>query len=319
MANHSVHTISNFAAQLYCAGAEEQTCPGGGRAGTCYWYQRSLKAITATDMNISWAELSRRMPSDRWDPVRAGAHGFRYYDKTAAAECLAGKRVHVAGDSTTRDTFYELMAVAGHPVFAGQGQGRWADGGHEPESPISSGGRDVRGQCLGDMSKGWYCVRDEAVDRDGRISFQFLMRSNSTWEREQLRLSERRLDAALVQCPFYEWFKPDAYNYSKTREERARIADPPDKTVGPRHFEGIGAACAEYVERTVRPRLAPNGRIFVLGLTPLPMWTRSVGSEHVESRIFESIHRAFGLHCRRHSNDGSWTLSSRSGVGAIDR
>ena len=77
------------------------------------------------------------------------------------------------------------------------------------------------------------------------------MRSNSSWEFDQLQgqFAERPLDVAFVQCPIYEWFRPDAYNYSKTKEERARVEE---NMIGPRHFEGIGAACFEYVEKMVR-------------------------------------------------------------------
>ena len=359
-------SFRHFAAQLYCSGAEQQTCPDGEPAGKCYWYKKSSRAIwpispshasfdavnTERDLNKTffWEEISRRMPSDRWDPVRAGARGFKYFGREAAATCLRGRRIHVAGDSTTRDTFYELMAVAGHPIFTGD-KGRWPNGAYEPDSPTSSGGRDVRGQCLGDLNKRLYCVRDERPEESLRVSFQFLMRSNSTWEQEQLKgvLSDRPLDLALVQCPIYEWFKPDAYNYSKTKEERARLAEA-DTMVGPRHFAGIGAACAEYVDTMVRPNLAPNGRIFVLGITPaavdsrspsplpsppphpvltltilppgitpLPQWTRIVGTAAVESRTFESIHRAFGIRCHKHATDGSWAFSSHKGVGVIDR
>jgi len=118
-----------------------------------------------------------------------------------------------------------------------------------------------------------------------------------------------------VQCPIYEWFRPDAYNYSLTKEERAA---PANNQVGPRHFEGMGTACYEYVQRVVKPKLAPNGRIFLIGLTPLPGWTRPVGGADVEPRIFSSINRAFGLKCHKRP-DGSWSLFSRHGIGAIDR
>merc|ERR1712070_697696 len=143
------------------------------------------------------------------------------------------------------------------------------------------------------------------------------MRSNSTWEYSQLstQFKERPLDAAFIQCPIYEWFRPDAYNYSLTKEERARVEN---NQIGPRHFEGMGTACFEYVQRVVRPLLAQDGRIFLIGLTPLPMWTRTVGGSQVERKIFTSINHAFGLHCHKHA-DNSWGLLSRHGIGAIDR
>ena len=30
---------------------------------------------------------------------------------------------------------------------------------------------------------------------------------------------------AFVQCPVYEWMKPDAYNYELSKEKRARVLD----------------------------------------------------------------------------------------------
>ena len=249
---------------------------------------------------------------------------------------MAGKRLHFAGDSTTRDTFYEFAATAGHPLFAG-GTGSWPPGAYEPRSPITSAGRDRKGECLGNFERGKFCLRDERFPAPGggaetRFSFQFLMRSNSSWEVDHARrmLADRHLDAAFVQCPVYEWFKPDAYNYSKTKEERARIVDVDELAVGPRHWAGIGISCAEYIDNVVRPAIAANKlidggnastsdtRLFVLGLTPLPQWTRIHGTDAVEARVFDSVNTALGMRCRRHV-DGNWGLTSRKHITPIDR
>jgi hypothetical protein len=144
-------------------------------------------------------------------------------------------------------------------------------------------------------------------------------------------LSERRLDAAFVQCPIYEWFKPDAYNYSKSKEERARVVDVDELAVGPRNWAALGVSCAQYVDNVVRPAIssaalsgdgAADGgrptRIYLLGPTPLPGWTRIHGTEQVESRVFGSIHNALGVRCRKHT-DGTWGVSTRGGVTPIDR
>ena len=55
--NRSFHF---FASQLYCAGAEEQRCPDGSTAGSCYWYKSDrtssgtrLTPVTAADINRS--------------------------------------------------------------------------------------------------------------------------------------------------------------------------------------------------------------------------------------------------------------------------
>ena len=53
----------------------------------------------------------------RWDPLlphwpKSSESGFRYFGRQAAHDCLEGKRILVAGDSTTRDTsliFEEIM------------------------------------------------------------------------------------------------------------------------------------------------------------------------------------------------------------------
>lgn len=332
----------HFSAQLYCSGAELQTCPDGGPAGICYWHRPSgtlLTPLKAADANASWPERSRKFPSDRWDPARSGATGFRYFDREAAAACIRGKRIHLAGDSTTRDTFYEFAAVAGFPMFSDQQAGKWPDGAYEPRTPLSSGGKDRSGECLGNYDRKKYCLRDEKYANpsggpETRFSFQFLMQSNSTWEVEHATkmLGDRRLDAAFVQCPIYEWFKPDAYNYSKSKEERARVVEVDDLAVGPEHWAGMGLACAHYIDHVVRPAIEAGAgaksptdsgdtkptRIYLLGPTPLPAWTRIHGTDTVEPRVFHSIHDALGVRCRRHS-DGSWGVSARGGVTPIDR
>lgn len=133
------------------------------------------------------------------------------------------------------------------------------------------------------------------------------------------RARERRpSDAAFIQCPVYEWFKPDAYNYSMSKAERARVVEP-DTHTGPRHFEAMGTSCEQYVRTVVKPALSATGKVFLLGLTPLPGWTRSSGGLNVESVIFKSINRAFGIHCHKRAQDGAWSLTSRTGIGVVDR
>ena len=109
-----------FSAQLFCSGAMEQRCNLGhnmtSTAGACLWYKQSGKSVREVDMNRSISEshattIVRRWPSDAWDPVAAGMPGFRYFGPKAAEACVRGKRVMIAGDSTTRDTFYEFALV----------------------------------------------------------------------------------------------------------------------------------------------------------------------------------------------------------------
>ena len=329
---HHHSTTTTFAAQLYCAGAEEQRCPDSSQAGLCYWFKANLEPVRLADFNKSWEEQVRRFPHDRWDPLRAGIAGFRYFGPEEARECVKGKRIHLAGDSTTRDTFYEFASVAGHPLFTDRSLGAWAPGQYEPRAPVSSGGRDRNGECLGQFDRKKFCLRDErhpnpSPTPETRLSFQFLMRSNSSWEVGHastiLNAAERPLDAAFVQCPIYEWFKPDAYDYSKSKEERGRLVDVDELAVGPRHFDALGTSCNEYIDTVVRPAFGGGKgggqKVFLLGPTPLPMWTRIHGTEQVESRVFESIHRGLGIRCHKHADDGAWSLSSRNGITPIDR
>ena len=358
-ASHSA--FRHFSTQLYCSGAEEQRCPDGSPAGTCYWHRPSnlagFRPVVAADANQSWPERSRLYPSDRWDPTRSGATGFRYFGKEAAAKCVRGKRIHFAGDSTTRDTFYEFAAVAGFPMFSDSKFGDWPEGAYEPRSPITSAGRDRSGECLGNYDRKKYCLRDErhasppssgsVGGLETRFSFQFLMQSNSSWEVDHASkmLADRKIDAAFVQCPIYEWFRPDAYNYSKTKEERARVVEVDELAVGPEHWAGMGISCAQYIDNVIRPAIvaaaadssaaaaAEGGaasdekptRIFLLGPTPLPAWTRLHGTDAVEPFVFHSIHQALGVRCHRKATGssadggGTWGVSTRGGVTPIDR
>lgn len=140
----SADAFLRFSEQLYCAGAEERRCPlpNGGRteAGSCYW--RSTTNRTS---------LPR--PTDEWDPEEVGAGGYRRIRRSEANECAHGKRVLLLGDSTTRDTFYELSAVIGRPIWqwARPRDDRhfaqyWPEDQWSPRAPPStSGASDVSG------------------------------------------------------------------------------------------------------------------------------------------------------------------------------
>ena len=89
----------------------------------------------------------------------------------------------------------------------------------------------------------------------------------------------------------------------------------------------------QYIEGL---RAIPGGsrtRIYLLGLTPLPGWTKVHGTQQVEPRIFRSINHALGMRCHRRaaappagggggaSGDvaAPFGLSSRHGITPIDR
>lgn len=279
--------------------------------------------------SIDNGKAKSRFPRDRWDPLLIHSSdeiGYRYFDRDAAAECVRHKRIFVAGDSTTRDTFYEFLAVSGHPIMNGMRNEStlyWGDNRYDPQVPFSSFGRDIRGQCLGNANKHSACTRDEIYaelhGQDTRLGFHFLSTSNATWEIEKAvgLMDDRAPDAAFVQCPFYEWFKPDSYNYSLSKEQRARVVEP--KEVGPRHFEAIGKSCLEYFDKAVTRRFGLQTRLFMLGTSPLPGWTRDVGGADVERKVFNSLHRGLGIRCDDSTADGSWELFSKFGITPIDR
>lgn len=122
--------FTRWSENLYCSGAQAQRCQlTDGRdvlPGMCHWHkqyaQHRWEPVEEADMNTTKRLTFTR---HRWDPLqprkpqsdesgksgKSGESGFRYFGRDAARRCLQGKRVLVAGDSTTRDTFYELVTV----------------------------------------------------------------------------------------------------------------------------------------------------------------------------------------------------------------
>ena len=60
----------------------------------------------------------------------------------------------------------------------------------------------------------------------------------------------------------------------------ARVVKP---ELGARHLEAMGRSCMQYVEEVVW-RLWSSARVFLLGQTPMPQWTRDMGSDRVQAR-----------------------------------
>ncbi|KAL3932444.1 MAG: hypothetical protein SGPRY_000701 [Prymnesium sp.] len=156
-----------------------------------------------------------------------------------------------------------------------------------------------------------------ATARETRLSFQFMTRANSSWELDRLRslLADRPVDVAFVQCPIYEYFKPDAYNYALSKQQRNKLSD---EKLGPRHLEAMGSACIDYI-KTVQ-EMSPEAPIFLLGTTPLPAWTKTLGGEDIEFKVFQSINTALGLRCHGTTDNGMQSsLRSSRGIVPIDR
>jgi len=99
---------------------------------------------------------------------------FPLLRKEAVQDCLRGKRVLFAGDSTTRDTYTTLASLAGT-----QEAGKY--------------GRMERS-------------RDTATLDGTRLSFQFLGKGNDTADVERGRrlLADRKADVVFVQCFMYD-------------------------------------------------------------------------------------------------------------------
>ena len=115
--------FERLASQLYCAGAMDQACPLGtgtrsaagqetASAGQCHWTKAPRwEPVTATEVSKNqsvWARNAARLASDRWDPRPKWGSDFRMFGPEAAAKCVRDKNLLIAGDSTTRDTFYEV-------------------------------------------------------------------------------------------------------------------------------------------------------------------------------------------------------------------
>ena len=131
-------SFRHWSAQLYCSGVQEQRCamPDGAReqSGHCYWQRMNAAGVwqPLTGCNTTGCSEADGLfgKRDRFNPEAFGAPGYRRLQRDAAAQCVHGKKILLLGDSTTRDTYYELLAAAGMPIWAfkrfdGQTAARW--------------------------------------------------------------------------------------------------------------------------------------------------------------------------------------------------
>lgn len=209
---------------------------------------------------------------------------------------VRGKNILFAGDSTTRDTFYQFVNVAGCPIFDRFVAKKTLT---FPSNPM---GRDAMGHCMGNAEKRIICARDVACNNTTRIYFRFTTKGSSELEMESIR-ALTNLTHAYVQCPVYEWLNPHVYNYSVRREGRIRASVPEDLFV-----PSVVRACSAYVS-TLR-RQNPHARIHLLGFASFPGWFRS----HVNvSRLVQAVNAEFGIECANNA------LVQHGGVRPIDR
>ena len=338
----------NFSADLYCSGAQEQSCatPGGARSlpGKCHWWQPSTtvgRFTPAWEDDNTNGDAKRCMnatghhcfQSDRWVPTAAG---YRRFDAAASSRCMRGKRVLIVGDSTTRDTFHVLMAVAGQPIWQNRDlRGKvWNDSAWQPKLPFATKAMDKYGVCNGDQTSNppHACVRDvvfnqssvlgsylspansslRATRRATRVSYQYVM-SNETWEmdlmRGLMRKHDHKYDVALVQCPMWTSFMPQSYDRSAAKTARHKIQRRDS-------YEQIGLHCRDIID--VIRQHSPHVSVLMLGISALPRGRTSKNIYEDEPKLFASIHEALGISCSP-TAEGGYTLSSRAQVVPVDR
>lgn len=247
----------------------------------------------------------------------------------------------MVGDSTAREVYAALTAQAGSPIVRRM---RWIDGEWEPRHHWTSvrlweGNRskwlddytlDRQGPCTFRSS----CVRELTLATEepgrpaGRAGFVFVTR-NSTQEltRFQQMLASQPWQVVLVQCPFWHFFAPQAYNYSIKRSARQSFVRVPlQAPAGP---IGFGKACAQYVSRARRQ--LPNAEIYVLGLyqmgalggqaimpngEPAKVHARSTAA--FEAALQRELHDALEIRCEQRGA-GYVITPTLHGVTLLDR
>lgn len=191
-----------------------------------------------------------------------------------------GKDILFAGDSTTRDTFYQFVNVAGCPVFNDFAV-------KEPIAfPANPSGRDQFGHCAGNAEKGIACKRDVNCSDDARVRFRFITKGSSATDMGAIR-GLRGVTHAYVQCPVYEWLNPNAYNYSQKREDRVRARVSEDV-----FLPSVVKGCEAYIAEIRRQ--SPSCRVHLLGLASFPGWFKSQVNV---TRLVQSVNNHFSVYC----------------------
>ena len=170
---------SEFATLLYCSAAQDSTCVDASLRrrtvrGFCYWQHRANSTSSGAWQQVaalrpgstgyvrpgSYALAAYDPERTRWEPPLMAEH--RTFRPAAAAACLGGKRLLLLGDSTTRDTFYVLLAALGRPVYSwlracptcpfalpSLAHQHWPPDRHHPRAAQrTTAGKDAFGRCL---------------------------------------------------------------------------------------------------------------------------------------------------------------------------
>ena len=182
-----------------------------------------------------------------------------------ARQCLGYKSnasfTLFAGDSTTRDLFYEVASMLGVPLVGAA----WTGKDRRPSMPYSSLGRDKLGWCMGDSTLKKKCVRHLTFSNRHRVGFLFLDGGNATYETHLIRDVPTTV---VLQCPIYHFYKPHAYDYTRSASDRARV------NASGFSIDAYLAQCEHYISYWK----ARGSRIVLMGLTPMPSWARKTST-----------------------------------------
>jgi hypothetical protein len=249
--------------ELYCSGVLNNRCiiyNTNTSIGECYWNRKT---------NIF---------KDEWD-----SSGMEYYNVKSSYNCLKAKHILFAGDSTVRDLFYEFVTMANFSLFT---KPDWKQ--FQPTMPFSSMGRDSKGMCFVDNKKEKACCRSVA-NKDYSIHFHFLAEADAEYQINESLMFNTSFTHMFIQCPIYKWFYPHVYNKEENRTVKF-------KHVQKLNYTKMATSCYKYV--SILEKNNPNSKLFLLGITPLPGWTK-MEEPFIELKYMKHINHQFGIHCKQ--------------------
>lgn len=273
----------------------------------CFWRSKasagSWKPASSSGASRSIASLA----SDRWD---AGLADFRRPSTPdAVRRCLSNQSWLLLGDSTVRDTFYELLAMLGQPMSSAHGA--WPKGESEPRASVASYGEDRLGKCGAVSGPGHSrCSRYARITgTPGRVRYRMVVKPSEAMDAATESKGFKEPSAIFLQCPIWEAFAPDAYNYSLSSRERHL------RRLNLRRLGSIARSCAQAFEGLAHRY--PRARRYWLGPAPDP---GMLDNQTTAELIVGHFHTQLGLACRHGSTGtGGYTIASGRGITPLDR
>lgn len=277
--------------ELYCSGFLTNRCAVGHTntsIGNCFWYTPP-------------SATRKQNAQDIWNPER-----MNVFNRSETLECMKGKHILLAGDSTTRDTFYQLVTMNNIDLFTTP---IWTT--FYPKMPLSSMGKDRTGTCMANdrLQKG--CIR-HIQTMDGSFAFHFLVEAHKHWQLKEVLSIHDNFTHIFVQCPVYKWFNASAYGGNSTHNSRT--------SRNSRHIidvQKLSKSCRIYVDH-LREQFK-HAKFFLLGTTPLPGWTK-IDNRSTEPIITNALNKEFGIECSMYdsANGISYTVKTNNTI-PIDR